>query len=175
MAYMEREGSPKREQTMKTNEEQSNLVNHAKNEFIALGWLDENGVYVDAMQEAICKGLIDLLTLFSKQGHSGSSAPYAIGLFEKLASFKPIAPLTGTESEWMEISDGVYQNTRYSSVFKDAIRFNGQPYDIDGLVFYDVLEDDDGLPYRSYFTNADSAVPITFPYTPKTEYKERPA
>lgn len=151
---------------------QSNLVNHAIGEFTALGWINEDGEYTEEMQGHVCDDLIALLTLFSEQGHSGSSAPYAIHLFEKLAMFKPIAPLTGADSEWNEVAEGVFQNVRCSTVFKEATRFDGQAYNIEGIVFYDVITGADGMPSRSYFTNSDSCVPITFPYVPEIEYRE---
>lgn len=52
------------------------------------------------------------------------------------------------------------------------VRFDGQAYNIEGIVFYDVITGDDGIPSRSYFTNSDSVVPITFPYVPEIEYRE---
>lgn len=135
----------------------SNLVKHAEIELKALGMLDSG----DEMNELMCKNILELLDTFAKQGHSGFSANYCLSLFEKLAKFEPIAPLTGDDSEWNEIAeqDGtLYQNKRCSHVFKDD---NGA-YDIDGKVFRDST--------GSCYTSKDSRVYITFPYTPKTEY-----
>lgn len=133
-----------------------NYQKHAKREFKALNWPGS-----DDMQELICENMCDLLTVFATQGHSGSSAPYTITNFKKLASFEPLGPLTGEASEWGEPSDseGSQQNNRCSHVFKDA---NGKAYDIRGKVF----EEKNGCCY----TNRDSHVYIKFPYTPKTEY-----
>ena len=159
----------------------NSLHSHALAEFRAAGWTDDNGNYTDEMQEAMCKHVLKLLDVFSDEGHSGSSAPYAVQLFEKLAMFKPIVPLTGEDWEWHEASEGVFQNKRCSRVFKQADRFNGQAYDIDGIVFYEwaerpLDEDEKGYPgthrFKSHFTSKKSMVPITFPYTPKTEYQE---
>lgn len=134
----------------------NNYVLHAEREFKSLGWPGK-----DKMQKAICKEVIELLNLFAKGGHSGTSAPYAINLFEKLANFKPIGPLTGKDNEWCEVADGVFQNKRCSNVFKQ----DGKAYDIDGKVFIDA----DGFSY----TNFKSRVPVKFPYTPKTIYIKR--
>ena len=61
-------------------------------------------------------------------------------------------------------------------MFKQADRFDGQAYDIDGIVFFDWYTDPEtGEKSKSYFTGRDSFVPVTFPYTPTTEYKESPA
>lgn len=140
----------------------SNLQSHAIAEFRAAGWLDDTGAYVDEMQEALCKHVLELLRVFSDEGHSGSTAPYTVNMFKKLAMFEPLVPLTGEDWEWAEVSDGVFQNKRCSRVFKQADRFNGQPYDLDGRVFRE--------PNGMCYTSKESMVPITFPYTPKTEY-----
>lgn len=152
---------------------------HALNEFRAAGWVDESGKFKDDMQEAICKHVMKLLDVFDEGGHSGSSAPYAIDLFKTLASFEPVVPLTGEDWEWNEICDdrtdgvSVYQNKRCSHVFKQADRFNGQPYDIDGIVFWEWYKGDGGEPVKCHYKCSESFVPVTFPYTPNIEYKWR--
>lgn len=134
-------------------------------EFNAAGWTDENGKFNDEMQEMICKHVMKLIEIFEEEGHSGSTAPYAINMFKRLASFKPIAPLTGEDSEWHDVSEysgkTTYQNKRCSSVFKEGK--DGQAYNIDGKVFWEwaVYE---GEPFKSYYSSRDSRVPVTFPY-----------
>ena len=153
----------------------SNLHKHALMEFQAAGWLDENGKYSDDMQEAICAHVLKLLEVFAAEGHSGSTAPYSINLFSKLAAFEPIVPVTGEDWEWNEVGDGVYQNKRCSHVFKQPDRFGGQAYDIDGKIFWEWYKsEEDGEVFKSHFTSGESQVPITFPYTPKREYVFRP-
>jgi hypothetical protein len=149
----------------------SNYHKHALIEFKAAKWLDENGNYCDEMQEAICKHILKLLDVFGEEGHSGTTAPYTINLFSKLAGFEPIVPITGEDWEWVEVSTGVYQNKRCSHVFKQSDRFNGQAYDIDGKIFWEwYRSSEDGKIHKSHFTGSESCVPITFPYTPKREY-----
>lgn len=138
----------------------SNYEKHAMEEFRAAGWVDENGKYNDEMQELICNHVLKLLEVFHGEGHSGSSAPYAINLFSTLAKFKPIAPLTGEDWEWHDTGHG-YQNRRASHVFKD---YNGECYDIDGKVFWE-WNKFEGEPFKSYYTCRESRVPVTFPYT----------
>lgn len=129
---------------------------HAERELKFAGYdLDEKE---DGPNKWIVENLFELLDVFGKQGHSGSSAPYCINMFKKLASFEPLGPLTGEDSEWVEITPGVFQNIRASHVFKA----NGQAYDINGKVF----REPNGVGY----TSRDSRVDVTFPYTPKTEY-----
>jgi hypothetical protein len=138
----------------------------AREEFRAAGWMDEHGNFEDGMQEYVCAGVLDLLNVFEKQGHSGTSAPYTLNMFQKLASFKPIAPITGEDWEWSEVCEGstgpMYQNKRCSSVFKDK----DGAWDIDGKVFWEWNVREDGSPYKSYYSNGGCHTPVTFPYTP---------
>jgi hypothetical protein len=147
----------------------SNYRIHAMSEFRAAGWIDEDGKYIDEMQEAICLHILKLLDVFGDEGHSGSSAPYAINLFSKLAAFEPVVPITGEDWEWVDHGECM-QNKRCGHVFKQTNRFNGQAYDIDGKIFWEWYKDEDGKPFKSYYTGAESQVPITFPYVPKREY-----
>ena len=151
----------------------NNYQRHAMQEFQYAGWCDENGKFNDEMQEQICDGVMKLLELFDKEGHSGSSAPYAINLFKTLARFEPIGPLTGEDDEWFCHQDdrtngvAVYQNKRMSSVFKQPDRFDGKAYWLDGKVFwewYSAPDIDDGKPFKSYYTSADSMTVIKFPW-----------
>lgn len=158
----------------------SNYIRHAMTEFRAAGWVDETGKFSDDMQEAICNHVIKLLEVFGDEGHSGSSAPYTINVFEKLAKFEPIAPLTGEDWEWSDVSeyspDGItfhswYQNKRCSHVFKDA---DGRAYDSQGKVFWEWWTNPEtGERSKSYYTNRNSRVYVEFPYIPKTEYEYR--
>ena len=154
----------------------NNYEKHAWIEFRAAGWIDENNKFNDEMQELICKHVLKLLEVFDEEGHSGSSAPYAINLFEKLAKFEPVAPLTGEDWEWTNVSEygggnnGIlYQNKRCGHVFKD----DDGAYDMDGVIFWEWFTDKEtGEKFKSYFTGRESRVPVTFPYTPKREYRE---
>jgi hypothetical protein len=166
----------------------SNYKTHAWVEFKSAGWLDENGQFKDKHQGEICEHVLKLLDVFADEGHSGFSASYARNLFMMLSDFKPIAPLTGEDDEWVKHDYGVepsYQNKRRSSVFKDA---NGDCYDIDGKVFWewgkrDLDTDEEGYPgehvYKLYYSCRESRVPVTFPYTvpekPIYEYRHSEA
>ena len=126
----------------------------------------------DGPDRWLAEGTLELLKVFSEQGHSGSSAPYAVALFEKLAMWKPIAPLTGEDDEWNQVREGHWQNKRSSNVFKGE---DGRPYWMDGRVFWEWFSHtdiEDGKPYKSYYTSRDSRVFIEFPWTQpdKPEY-----
>lgn len=135
----------------------SNLIEHAKREFFRLGYKkpedDEEGP-----NRWIQENVLELLKVFSDQGHSGMSAPFCISYFEKLVKFEPLSPLQGTDDEWIEVANNLWQNTRCSHVFKD----DKKAYDIEGKIF----REPDGVCY----TSAESRVDVTFPYTPKSEY-----
>lgn len=147
--------------------EKNSYRQHAEREFAAAGW-DES----DEMQQALCEHLLKLLDVFAEEGHSGTSATYTVEVFRKLALFKPIAPLTGQPDEWLLVGEQngqqLYQNTRCSHVFKEG----NDAYDIDGRIFYEWRSDEDGAQFKSCFTNRDSRVSVTFPYTPNSVYEE---
>jgi len=140
----------------------SNLVEYAKREFKALGY-DPIEECENGPDKRIQENVLELLKVFSKQGHSGFSAPFCIGYFEKLAKFEPLTPLQGTDDEWYDIGETagkpLFQNKRCSHVFKDA---DGRAYDIDGKIFRE--------PNGACYTNNESTVFIEFPYIPKREY-----
>ena len=139
-----------------------NLVDYAKDELKRIGMIDSGKAYNDWA----AKTILDLIELFSSQGHTGFTAPHIIGAFSRLAMFKPLSPLTGEDDEWKDIGDGRLQNKRYSAVFKDK---DGTAYNSEGKVFTD-----DG---RLWYTNKDSRVNVTFPYVvpDKPEYVYRMA
>lgn len=133
----------------------SNLVKWAESELERIGGQD------DELQQMMNKGVLDIVELFAEQGHSGFSAPYAIGLIQRLLDWKPITALTGEEDEWAEPfksdTENTQQNKRCSAVFRKN-NDNSTAYYIEGKVF----SDDGG---ETWFTNRDSFVPIEFPYT----------
>jgi hypothetical protein len=116
------------------------MRNYALNEFKVLGWIDDKGNYVDEMQESICKNILEVIGVFSNEGHSGFSASYSIGLLTKLLNLKPISPLKLDNSEWFDTGSScgegitLFQNRRNSAIFKNGI--NGRAYSIDAFVMY---------------------------------------
>src|SRR5690554_2347760 len=87
----------------------SNLVKHGRQELAS--WFSEEE---DGRSRWMAEHAESMLMLFSMEGHSGSSAPFAIRVFSELAMFKPWGPLTGAEDEWGEPydQDGTQQNKR---------------------------------------------------------------
>lgn len=151
-------------------EKESGLVAHAKHEFAVLGYdLDDKE---EGPNKWIMENVIALISLFGSQGHSGSSAPFCVSYFKDLASWKPLTPLTGGPEEWNEVGDDLFQNKRCSYVFMKKARDGAnkpgvhEAYDINGKVFRE--------PGGGCYISGDSRVPVTFPYTPKTEYVDVP-
>jgi len=152
----------------------SNLIEHAKYEFLKLGYKPIEDCEDDP-NKWIQENVLALLEVFSKQGHSGGSAPYTIDMFKKLASFEPISPILCTDDEWSNISSAgafndTYQNIRCYSIFKDGI--NGKPHYIDAIVW----RNQNGNQYtgnnvrNSKNEKIHSSQNIKIPFYPKTFY-----
>ena len=76
----------------------SNLRKHAERELRLAGYnLNDKEL---GPNKWMVEDLLELIDVFSKQGHSGFSAGYCIQSFTTLASFKCLTPLTGEDSEW---------------------------------------------------------------------------
>lgn len=96
----------------------SNIVRHALRELELAGYFKANCGTNKLMKDDI----VELLTVFADQGHSGSSAQWCINLFKKLANFEIISPLTLKDDEFnlCSLMENVYQNKRKSTIFKDS-------------------------------------------------------
>lgn len=134
------------------------MIEFAKDELRRLRSSDEP----DEMQDMIEKHVLEMVRLFSDEGHSGSSANYTVAILEKVLRFEPVTPLTGEDDEWNEVSGGpgmTHQNRRCSHVFKRA---DGTAYDGEAYIFRH--------PDGACFTSINSRKDITFPYRPTREY-----
>lgn len=100
----------------------SNLIKHAENEMKIVGLDKPDSDYSGMLYNAT----IELMMIFSGQGHSGFSAQRTLFLFNELAHFKNLSPITSREDEWMNVSEyfdkhkrTIYQNRRNPSLFSD--------------------------------------------------------
>lgn len=104
------------------------LTDHARAELNRAGLFDEDSDYDGMLGQAV----MELVTTFAAQGHSGFSAHQTIALFRLVASFEPLTPITSDPSEWMHVAsdpEPCWQNVRRSTSFS---RDGGQTwYDID--------------------------------------------
>jgi len=94
------------------------------------------------------------------------SAGIVVSLFEKLANFKPIGPITGSAEEWGDNSfDGeTFQNLRLSSLFKKGLY--GKAYYLDAIVW----QEPNGCCFTGNVDGITSRQYVKFPFTPKTFY-----
>ena len=146
------------------------MIEWAKRELDLAGFKESDDP--DDINNWMRNDVLKLLEMFVEQGHSGFSANYAIQLFQTLASWKPLSPLTGEPDEWTEVGPDIWQNKRASNVFKGE---DGRAYWSDGVVFWEWFTPEEGEPYKSYFTSRDSRVFIdSFPWTmpEHPEYRE---
>ncbi len=129
------------------------------------------GADSDGMNKMMHDHVIHMVEEFSKEGHSGFSASYAISLISKLLNYEALTPLTGEDDEWTLLDerstggdpDMKWQNKRCFSVFKQA---DGRSYDSGSKVYYPK-----GKRSETY-TKGGQREYITFPYTHKVEYVE---
>ncbi len=135
----------------------SRLVEHAKMELELAGWYDKESDYSGMIPGAV----VEIITVFAKQGHTRGSASIVRALTAKLMDFDVLSPLTGEDHEWVDVCESGrvehWQNIRCSRVFKDL----DGAYDVHGRIFR--------KPDGSTFVSEKSRVQITFPYVPKTE------
>lgn len=107
----------------------SNLIDHAAKELKLAGLFDKDSDYNGMLGDAV----LDLVKVFSKQGHSGFSAHQTLKIFNQVANYKPLTPIGTTKEEWINVSDmsgeKLWQNSRRSTTFS---RDGGKTwYDID--------------------------------------------
>ena len=111
---------------------ESNLITHANRELDIMGfpqlsreqirsnsYLDENNEYNSR------KAIMEIVTTFSKQGHSGGSAYQVLTAITQLLQYKPLSPLTNNPDEWMLIDPtmtggkNLWQNKRKAAAFSE--------------------------------------------------------
>jgi len=107
-----------------------------------------------------------------KQNHSGASIQLVKSVLDRLIDLKPLSPIEGNDDEWNDItwddSTTVYQNKRYSGLFKNVHKDGSVDYnDVERWVCYG----DNGITFHSSTVSRilDKKYPITLPYYPVTE------
>jgi len=152
---------------MKEDFKKSNWYKHAIDEFKIAGYIPLDQEQEEGPNRWIQENVLELLEVLSNQGHSGSSIGYCLNIFNKLAKFEPITPITCTDNEWVEHNYSgslTYQNNRLSAVFKNDK--DSKPYYLDAIVF----RDQNGSCFTGTVEDISSAQYIRTPFTPKTFY-----
>lgn len=152
----------------------TNTQIHAKREFQILRETIPDAIILEFEPE-----ILALCEAFGRSGQSGGSAPYTAGAIsaalDKLLLQEPIAPITGEEQEWVDVShymggETVYQNARCGALFKegeevsccDAIVWKGPEK-------YDTFTGSVYVPDLTELIRSSQLVK-SFPFTPKTFY-----
>lgn len=106
---------------VKEASKESNLVAHARRELAIVNKRAQPG---DEYSQEDIDGFLKVIQAFADMGHSGGSAPFAIGIISDLLQFKPLAPLTDDPDEWYFHGEeqwgekgGVWQNRRHGEAF----------------------------------------------------------
>jgi len=108
-----------------------NLNEHARFELNYAGLFDNDADY----NGEIAKSVMELIDVFSKQGHSGASASFVRNIFNELVQFKPLGGITGEDNEWTEVGNSIFQNKRLGGVFKQNNIHDGRPYYLDAIIW----------------------------------------
>ena len=142
--------------------EWKNLKKFAMHEMELAGLIGKKAIYDGKLADAV----LELLSTFHRQNHSGLSAELAIYAFNRLARFLPLTPLECNDDEWIKHADDLYQNKRMMSVFKDvngifcieAIKF----VEPNGYAFYGIAKTKNGVEISSKQYFNPPLLPKTF-------------
>lgn len=126
------------------------LLEHAKRELKLAGYdISDKGCDMHDDKEPFegyvnycARNAYELIEILSKADHSGMSIGITIDIFNKLAKWKTLTPLTNNPDEWEQLSgwESVgYQNKRNPSCFTYDFKTY---YDVDEEENYDIVVED---------------------------------
>ena len=93
----------------------NDFLSFSKNELALAGLLKKDSDYGGMLGEAV----LELVEVFSKQGHSGYSSGATAHIFNKLVNYEPLTPLTFGPDEWIKHEPNLWQNKRQPDVFTE--------------------------------------------------------
>lgn len=107
------------------------LTEHASREMKIVGLYDKDADYDGMLATAV----EELIRKFAEQGHSGFSAYQTLKIFDIVARYKRLSPLTNNPDEWADVSGNMgnnacWQSCRQSSCFSED----------GGKTYYDIDE-----------------------------------
>lgn len=136
----------------------SNLINHANHELDILGYPN---LEMEALKDKLSgkerefdpelqlrKDIIELVTAFANQNHSGFSASYATAMLVKLLRFEPLSPLTSDPEEWVDQSLLLNGNEKGEKMHQN--KRNSAAFSYDGGKTYYLVGQKRKLPYAIY-------------------------
>mgnify|MGYP003329216745 CR=1 FL=1 len=121
------------------------LLEHARQELKLAGYNIDREIPSpfktdDDYSDACAKNVYEMLEVFSKAGHSGFSANVTLRLFNRLANFENLTPLTNDISEWKDVSE--YEDKPAGTKFQSKRKYSC--FSNDGLkTYYDLDENED--------------------------------
>lgn len=125
------------------------LLEHAKRELKLAGYdISDKGCNMHDDKEPLkgyvnscAKNAYELIKTLSKAGHSGMSIGITLGIFNKLAKWETLTPLTNNPDEWTQLSEWEsvgYQSKRNPSCFTSDFKTY---HNIDADENYDLVEE----------------------------------
>ena len=102
------------------NKSKSPLVDHAQKELELTGMFDKDSNY----QGETGKAVMELIKLFSKQNHSGMSASICLEIFNVVARFKNLAPITSDPDDWNDVSSLTVRKEKTWQCKRDSALFS---------------------------------------------------
>jgi len=145
--------------------EENNYKKHFNKELEILRKDGDKDLIIDKFEKVIN----DIIDISSKQGHSGTSAHfyanYLSTAIKNVLLFNPLSPITGDESEWVDVNEDSFQNNRIYSIFKD--KKTGKCHYLDAIVW---KGEKDGDTFTGKVEEVNSSLNIKFPFIPKTFY-----
>ena len=123
------------------------LLEHAKRELKLAGYdISDKGCEMHDDEESFngyvnscARNAYELIETLSKAGHSGMSIGITLDIFNKLAKWKTLTPLTNNPDEWTQLSDCesvCHQSKRNPSCFTSDFKTY---HDIEADENYDIL------------------------------------
>lgn len=120
-----------------------NTVEHAEYELKLAGYnidkankkkrIDSSQDYADRVAQCV----LELLKVFSKQGHSGMSADFTIQLFNRLVKHKALTELTDNPDEWVDaVAEGYQEENSTSARYQSKRDYSCFSYDL--KTYYDM-------------------------------------
>ena len=100
------------------------LLEHARSELKIAGY-DIDAPYKEEFEtgedyaNACAKNAYKMLEVFSSAGHSGFSGEATLQLFDRLARWQNLTPLTNNPEEWQLINNEKYQSKRNPACFSN--------------------------------------------------------
>ena len=95
------------------NKKENPLYLHAERELKLAGLDKPEADYGGALYKAV----LDLVETFCGEGHSGMSAEMTLAIFDRVARWKTLSPITNNPEEWTKVTDDLWQNKRSPSHF----------------------------------------------------------